>query len=267
MQDWKAAPWRCFAQFVLAAACLSSLAACQFRPAQKLLKAKPAAISKFLDQRTSMAPMRHRLPYHFVWTNPDPKLAAVVSRRMEIYIPSVELRYLRPVTKPLARWEIKHGWIRPREEEIAQELRASFIEAFERSPQPRFRVVERPTKNCVVLQLALTELSPTSVKGNTVKLAAKFVVGPLSGVLGVFTKGNIAFEGKISVPGVGNGASFLQFSDKEKDKMTLYSARDFQPYAHAKVAIKEWARQFEEFTRTTGIHKVKESSFITLKPW
>jgi hypothetical protein len=49
--------------------------------------------------------------------------------------------------------------------------------------------------------------------------------------------------------------------------MTLYSARDFQPYAHAQVAIREWAAQFEEFTRTYSDHKVKESSFITLKPW
>jgi hypothetical protein len=49
--------------------------------------------------------------------------------------------------------------------------------------------------------------------------------------------------------------------------VTFYTARDFQPYGHALVAMDEWAAQFEEFTRTFSDHMVEESSFITLKPW
>ena len=42
----------------------------------------------------------------------------------------------------------------------------------------------------------------------------------------------------------------FQFADREKDKITLWSLRDFRPYRHSLVAIDEWARQFEKLTRT-----------------
>jgi hypothetical protein len=241
------------------------LTSCQTRTAQKWLKAKPAPVTPFLDHRAEMQPRRDRLPMHFVWITRDASVQNRVADCTEIYIAPVELGYLAPISKPLVRWEIEHGWIQPRPAEMAAALRNEFISAMMRSP--RLRVVGKPTPKCVVLALAITQLSPTSVKGNAVKLAAKFTVGPLSGLLGVFTKGNIAIEGKLVLPDTKPPKSHLQFSDNEKDKMTFYSARDFQPYAHAQVAMKEWASQFEEFTRTLGTHKVKESSFITLKPW
>lgn len=240
---------------------------CQNRTVQKLVKAKPAPISRFLDQRLNMVNMRNRLPVHYMWVNNDPKARAVLDRCTEIFVAPVELSYLRPVSKPVAKWEVRQGWITVKEREMAHELRRRFILALANSPAPRFRVVERPGPKTVILALAMTELNPTSVKGNAVKFAAKFAVGPLSGLLGVFVKGNIAIEGKILLPGKRPPDSFLQFADNEKDKMTFYNVRDFQPNAHALVAIDEWARQFEEFTRTSGFHQVKESSFITLKPW
>lgn len=253
---------------ILLLLCLTlPLVSCQNRLAQKLVKAKPAPVSKFLDQRLQMQPMRHRMPVHHVWHTRDPKVEEAVRRATEIYIAPVEMRYLRPVSKALAKWELDNGWTRPAEDRIAYELRRRFQLALLQSPAPRFRLVNRPTKNCVVLELAVTELNPTSVNGNAVKLAAKFFIGPLSGLLSVFTKGNIAIEGKVTLPDTRPPVSYLQFSDNEKDKMTFYSVRDFQPYAHAIVAAEEWARQFEEFTRTAGQHTVKESSFITLKPW
>lgn len=243
------------------------LVGCQNRLAQKLVKAKAAPVSKFLDQRLQMQAMRHRMPVHYVWKNPDPKVEDAVRRATEIYIAPVEMRYLRPVSKALANWEMENGWTRPAEADIARELRRRFMLAFLKSPAPRFRLVKHPTPRCIILELAVTELNPTSVSGNGVKLAAKFFVGPLSGLLSVFTKGNIAIEGKVTLPDTRPPVSYLQFSDNEKDKMTFYSVRDFQPYAHARIAADEWARQFEEFTRTAGQHTVKESSFFTLKPW
>ncbi|MBL9117094.1 MAG: hypothetical protein JNJ83_18965 [Verrucomicrobiaceae bacterium] len=241
------------------------LASCQSTTVQRLAKARPAAVSPFLDQRWAMRPMRQRLPFHYVWATTDPRVQNAVASSTELYIAPVDLRYLRPIRKPLVKWEVRNGLIRTRETEMAAELRARIAQAFTRSP--RFRLVTAPTKNSVTLALAITELTPTSVKGNAVKLAAKFTVGPLSGLLSVFTKGNIAIEGKFLVSVNGKSESYLQFSDNEKDKMTFYSVRDFQPYEHARVAMNEWGLQLEEFTRTMGNHQVKESSFVTLKPW
>ncbi len=246
-----------------AAATAAMLCSCQ--QTSKLLKAKPAPLSPFLEQRHTMSPGRERVPFHFVWRNYYEDQQRRVSEKSQIYIAPVSLRYLRPIGKKLAKWEVEQGSISRNEAAVGKEIRAAFAEAFKRSPLPRFKLVTAPTKASVTLELALTELNPTSAKGNVVKTAAKFFVGPLAGLGGFFTKGNIAIEGKVL-----NSSThelIFQFADNEKDKMTWYSLRDFKPYGHARIAIWEWAQQFEEFTRTLPDHQVGESSFFTLSPW
>jgi len=238
---------------------------CQSRAVQRVAKGKPAPLSPFLEKRGEMRSVRHRLPVHAVWSTRDAETLRELARCPEIYIAPVELRYLLPVEKELAQMEIESGWVQRDERRMAQELRGRFANAFRVSPRPRFRVVTAPGPNSVTLEMAITQLNPTSKSGNVVKTTAGFFVGPLAGVLGVFTKGNIALEGKVSLSA--SGAPVLQFADNEKDKMTLLNARDYQPYGHALMAINEWAAQFEEFTRTFNGHQVKESSFITLKAW
>lgn len=241
------------------------LTGCQNRAVQRVVKGKPAPVSPFLEKRKELRPVRHRLPVHGVWSTRDNETLRELARCTEIYIAPVELRYLLPVEKELAQMEIDQGWVRRDEQRMAQELRGRFAHAFRTSPTPRFRLVTVPGPKSVTLHLAITQLNPTSKSGNVVKTTAGFFVGLFAGLLGVFTKGNIAIEGKVSL--TESGAPVLQFADNEKDKMTLYNARDYQPYAHALVAMDEWAAQFEEFTRTLSGHQVKESSFITLKPW
>jgi Protein of unknown function (DUF3313) len=117
----------------------------------------------------------------------------------------------------------------------------------------------------VTLQLVLIELNPTSPKGNAVKTALKFVVGPFAGLAGYFTKGNMAIEGKVI-----DSASrkpFFQFADNEADRMTFYSVRDFRPYGHAVYAMREWAQQFELLTRTPPGTKLKDTRCFTLMPY
>jgi hypothetical protein len=240
-------------------------ASCQSGIAGKLLKAKAAPVSPFLDRRQEMRPARERAPFHYVWRNTDPAVQSRVMQSSEIYIAPVSLACLRPVSKNLARWEIEQGHYARDEARMAAELRARFAKAFQSAARPRFRLVPRPTARSITLSLAITELNPTSVKGNVVKTASKFVIGPFSAVLGVFTKGNIAIEGKVALSS--DGAAVYQFSDNEKDKMTLYTLRDYRPYGHALKAMDEWARQFVELVSTPGDHRVSESSFFTLSPW
>lgn len=241
------------------------LVGCQNRTVQRVAKGKPVPVSPFLEKRKELKPARHRLPMHGVWSTRDAGTLRGLQQCTEIYVAPVNLRYLLPVEKEMAQMEIYQGWVRRDERRMAQELRGRFAQAFRVAQRPRFRVVTAPGLNSITLELAITQLNPTSKSGNIVKKTAGFFVGPLAGVMGIFTKGNIAIEGKVSLSS--NGAPVMQFADNEKDKMTVYNARDFQPYGHALVAIDEWAAQFEEFTRTFRGHQVKESSFITLKPW
>ena len=238
---------------------------CQSRFVQKLTKAKPASISPFLDKRQLMRPARERLPFHHVWRNTEVAVQMEVMRRTELFVAPVNLDYLKPVAKNLARWEMENGWTERDAPLMAQELRGRFESAFLESEHPRYRIVKEPGRRSLTLELAITELSPTCVRGNAVKTATGFLIGPLAGVLGVFTKGNLAIEGKVTISDT--RVPVLQFSDNEKDKLTIYNARDFQPYAHALVSMKEWAAQFEEFTRTYSDHTVEESAFFAIRPW
>lgn len=261
--------WAPVQNTAIARQCLAGLAAglalCSCEQGNRLLKAKPVPLSPFLEQRHTMTPHRERYPAHYVWRNFYRDEQRRVAEKSEIYVAPVTLQYLRPVKQKLAQWEIEQGSLRRNEQQIALELRAAFANAFLKSPMPRYRLAPRPNSRSITLELALVELNPTSPRGNVAKTVAKFVVGPLAGIGGIFTKGNIAIEGKVR-----NSATrelIFQFADNEKDKMTWYSARDFKPYGHARVAIQEWARQFEEFCRTLPDHQVEESSFFTIQPW
>jgi Protein of unknown function (DUF3313) len=241
------------------------LGACQSRTVQRMTKAKTAPLTPFLDKRTEMRPVRQRLPVHYVWRNLDLETQMKVMGKTGLYIAPVSLNYLQPVTKDLAQMELEAGMTERAEMEMARELRSRFARAFIQSPKPRYKIMKQPGPETLTLEMAITQLSPTSISGNVVKTVSKLFIGPLAGVFGIFAKGNIAIEGKVSLSD--SKTSVLQFADNEKDKATFYNTRDFQPYGHALMAMDEWAAQFEEFTRTYSNHKVEESSFFTLKPW
>lgn len=254
---------RRFTLFLLMGMMLPMLASC--RSTNKLLKAKAAPLSPFVEQQHELISNRDRLPFHRMWWPRDQKVIAEAASRTRLYVAPVRMEYLRPVKKPLPRKEIEWGSIQRRENDVAFYLRNEFGRAFLRSPAPRYRLASAPGKDSVTLELALVELNPTSPKGNAVKTGLKFVVGPVAGLGGYFTKGNIAIEGKLRDSHTGK--LLFQFADNEADKMTFYSLRDFKPYGHAMVAVREWSDQFELFTRTRFDYRVKDSKFFTLSPW
>lgn len=248
----------------LVIAIIASLMATSCRSTNQLLKAKPAPLSPFIEHPGQMRAFRERVPFHKAWACPDAKVRERAIPKRQIYIAPVSLKYLRPVAKPLIREEIEMGSIKRNEVGMAIKLRNEFAYAFARSPNPRYLLAQQPGVDTVTLELALVELNPTSPKGNVVKTGLKFVVGPLAGLGSYFTKGNVAIEGKVR--NSQTGELLFQFADNEQDKMTFYSLRDFQPYGHATQSFKEWAYQFELFTRTTSEARIEDSFCFTLAP-
>ncbi|MEZ5304742.1 MAG: DUF3313 family protein [Verrucomicrobiales bacterium] len=221
------------------------------------LKARQVDLSPFIEHPAEMKPQRERAPFSLVWVTPE--LPARRAAYRSIYIAPVDTRHLRAAKTTLST---KVTGKLKRDQpvgEFASLMRSSFADAFKNSPAPRLRLASSPQSGGVTLQLALVELNPTDGAGNVVKTAA-----PYGGVLSPFTGGSVAIEGKVRDSATGE--LLFEFADTEKDKSSLVSARDFQPYAHAKVAIAEWAAQFEELTRTPPDHKVKDSLFFTLNP-
>ena len=106
---------------------------------------------------------------------------------------------------------------------------------------------------------------PSSVTGNIVRKRASIALTPAAAVGSVFTNGRVAIEGRLI--DTTEKWSLFEFGDREKDKLTFYTLRDFKPYGHTRVAIREWAKQFEEMTRNPDWREMGDARFWTLKPW
>lgn len=250
--------------FCLLVLCVCALSMVSCRSANQLLKARPAALSPFVEHPHEMKANRERVPFHRSWASPDAKVRGKAVPKRQIFIAPVTLKYLRPVAKALVREEINVGSIQRNERGMAVLLRNEFAYAFAHSPGPRYVLSQYPGPDTVTLELALVELNPTSPKGNLVKTGMKFVIGPLAGLGGYFTKGNVAIEGKVR--NTQTGELLFEFADNEADKMTFYTMRDYRAYGHAEQSFKEWAHQFELFTRTTSGVRIEDTFCFTLDP-
>lgn len=248
---------------------LLSLAVAVVLPSCKSLRSridtKPAAPSGFLDPSHEMEAMGKKSPFLLTWSNTQPEQLEISARRTEIYIAPVDMFYLRPIGTKLAGAQYRLLKKERPVQRISDEIRAEFIEAFERSAAPRYRVVDSPTPDSVTLQLALIELDPSSVTGNVVRKGASVVLTPAAAAGSVFTNGRVAIEGRLIDST--EKWSLFEFGDREKDKFSFWTLRDFKPYGHTRVAIREWAEQFEETTRNPNWREMGDARLWTIAPW
>jgi hypothetical protein len=141
-------------------------------------------------------------------------------------------------------------------------MQAEFTRAFATSP--RYQLVPQRGPGTVELHLALVGFNQTNGAGNVGKTVAASFIGPLAMVIGPFVKGTIAIEGKLKLSGTND--LVYQFTDSEHDRITIVSARSYQPLGFAELAIKDWANQLELITRTPAQVGVRDSPYVWLNP-
>ncbi len=226
-----------------------------------LMKAKPTTpAAGFLDFRATPDNQSARSPWHYAAFTNDRNTLGISSHRRRIYIAPVRTQALRPISKKLAATEYTR--LRPQQtQEIAQALRTEFARALTTGPGAAYQLALNPAKDALHLELNLIELDPTSAKGNITKTVVKYTLSPIASMgVGLFTGGRIAIEGRVR-DGTTHAILF-QFADREKDKATIYNARDYMALGHARRTAREWAEQFATFLRTPA-GKVKDSFFLT----
>lgn len=235
---------------------------------RKLVKASPADRSEFLDHRDEMTRMPADAAFQFLWRSPQRRVHDRARPLTKLYIAPVRLDFLRPQRQGFTKWGREaSGPLSPEGPRMAERIRQEFIAAFQRSESPRYTVVPAPARDALTLEIALVELNPTEVTRNVGKFGAKLLLGPVGTVAGlaVHSSGNIAIEGKIVLPR--DREPVFAFADNESDKLTLYCLRDFAPYGHATIAVKEWASAFEELTHSRAGTPIGDASILTLMPF
>ncbi|MCI5065421.1 DUF3313 domain-containing protein [bacterium] len=241
---------------IVAAVLALSISACG------VLKGGEAESSSFLPFDDELVEMRERAPFHGIWYRDRAEFALLKQKYHKLVILPVNTH---PVEETLSRHRFlgKDAIAERIEEarEMARYMRQKFIAAIRADKEHQIAVVDTVTPDTFVLEIALVDIVPTNGVVNFASTTASFFV-PGTGTLKYLGTGSIAIEGILREGATGR--PLVAFKDREVDKTTPFTVRDFQQYAHIREAIEEWAEQFAELARTPLTHRVEDSSPFSL---
>jgi len=149
---------------------------------------------------------------------------------------------------------------------MAQYMRQEFKTAFANDPYHRFQVVEVPGKDCLTLELAITELVPSNVALSVLEYAP-YGGGTAVRVMERATgaESTVAFEAKMKDSNTGD--TLAMFADRQVKKIRIIDFKAFTWYAHGKDITKEWAEQFVRVSNKRPGETIEGTSAFTLMPW
>ena len=226
-----------------------------------LLRASPAPSSGFLPHDDKVLENRKRAPFHGNYIPSTMRLDMLRAKYMKVYLAPLELGALREKMR-IGMYSRRSIVDRLSD---AESLAAYFDNRFKDEFTKRgFTVLDLPSVDSLVWEIALVELEPSGAALNIAATAAGFFV-PGTGLVKQFTKGSVAIEG--IVRDAATGEIVTEFKDRESDKAAVITVRDFQRYSHARASLDEWAQQFAELASTASTVMVDDGSPITLNPF
>lgn len=229
-----------------------------------ILKAGSPETSDFLPYPHRLVEGDQRFPFAATWVLDKNDLEPIQAKRKFVVVLPVQTDFAEPKLLRLARSERAKKERQEELQEIARFMQASFEGALEQSPKSVFKPAKEISPDAYILQVAITDLTPTDPAVNTLGTAAGFFL-PGGGLIKLAGQGGIAIEGIVR-----DGATrkvVMQFKDKEIDKSAPITVKDFQEYAHIREAIVDWAIQYAAVMAKPWDPMVEDSSPITLNPF
>jgi hypothetical protein len=223
------------------------------------LRAKPAEGAGYVPmQKLAKNP---DLPFDKAWI----KQGADYNRYRTLYVAPVNTEYLKR-----GNWwqeTVRAGQIEQDVQKLAEFMRAQFISAFQNDPQHRLRVVSSPEKDSLTLALAITELVPSHVVLNALKIAAPYGTGLAVGALERETESQstVAFEAKVNDSTTNQ--TLAMFADRQYATVRPIDLKGFTWYGNAEDIIKEWAKEFVAVANRRPGEIIKPASSFSLSPW
>lgn len=228
------------------------------------LKASPAERAGFIPNVLALDAEKEATPFHGVWYKNKKYFCDRRDEIEQIVILPVRVDYLgekgwwsrlNSLDSEVYRKDIK---------ELSQYFRDSLKQSFSNVEDRNWQVFDTPSENSLIVEFALTEVVATKAHINAIASTAGFFI-PGAGLLATTGAGSIAFEAKIYDGR--DGELLLAYSDREADKYSLASLKDFQYYAHARQIIKEWSEQFVKLTSAPKGSEVEDSLPFSLNPF
>lgn len=229
-----------------------------------LLKASSAKQFVFVPQPELLAEHRDRAPFFGYWVS-DPNEYFNVRRKLARF-------YIAPVNTQFAEQQLAEVYRdkkkRKQRIEEARELARYFREKLKMSlamrSGGRFQSVEEKTPGALELQLAIVQITPTNPTINLAGTIAGFFV-PGGGLIKYAGEGSIAIEGYVESSAV--QTTYEQFADREGQKAAPFTLKDYQRYAHIRIAIDDWSEHIATLLTTAPEYKVEDSLPVSLNPF
>lgn len=227
------------------------------------LKASPSSKNLFLTHPELVVETRDRAPFNGI--------AYLDPVRVDYLHATIKKILVLPVRTDLLEKEFEHEIEDETERakrvkaarEVAVYFKQKIIDEMHAFPNYPYEVIDTQVPDCFVLEFALVELEPTKVEYNLLGTVAGVFV-PGGSVIGRAATGGIAFEAQIRDGS--NNKVIIEFRDRETDKTSLFTVKDFEEYGHIYKSIDEWAEQYAELSATARTHRVSDSLPFTLNP-
>lgn len=218
-------------------------------------KAAPGKFSNYVDH--SKMAKNEELPFNSVWI----KKGIDLKDFAEIYISRVDTSHMFD-----NKWYKdfnRYGDVKEDTAKVADFAQDSFKKAFKVDPNRRFKVVKSPGFRTVILEVAITELTPNK----PILKAAGFV--PIFGwgakAINQLTLSTVAIEGRLRDGATGE--IIAMFADREQEKLAVAVESTFTWYGHANAIIDDWAEQFVIIANRQPHEVIKDSATFDLSLW
>jgi len=223
------------------------------------LKAAPSEGTGYVPMQ--QLAKRPDLPFDKAWI----KQGVDWQRYKTIYIAPVNTNYLMQ-----ANWwqqTIRADQMQQDVQNMAIFMRTQFMTAFQNDPNHRFRVVLTPQEGSLTLELALTELVPSHVLLNAIKIGGPYGSGVAAAVFerGTEAQSTVAFEARIK--DTNNGQTIAMAADREFATVRLIDLRGLTWYGNAEQIITTWSQQFVDVANRRPGEIVRPASTFSLMPW
>ena len=235
-------------------------------------RARPAPDSGFLRDPQLMEADKD-VPFNRLYVNPKFQ----DTHFTEVYVAPVNTRYLMAenIWEQATLANVSEDEVKKNVDQLADYLRNAFIRAFQNDPKRRFKVVDKPGRDTLILEMAIVQLVPSKSELQALSLVPVGFYGFIG--MGVMAggsaltqsedqgKGVIAMEGRTR-----DGASgevVCMFADRQHPPTAVLDLKALFWWEPAKPICDGWAKQFVEFQTSPVGTRIKEMPNFQLLVW
>ena len=234
--------------------------------------ASPAPDAGFL-QDTKLLKADKAVPFNRIYINPAYRDKSYT----EIYVAPVNIDYMlaENIWEKAALANISQADVNKNAALLANYLRTAFIKACKDDPHNKFKPVDKPGPNTLVLEMAIVQLVPSKSELQALSLVPVGYFGIASEAVmfggSALTQSEDQGKGVIAIEARTrdgpNGGIVSMFADREHPPLALLDIKSLFWWESAKPICDGWARQFVELANHPKEGKIREIPNFQLLVW